>query len=176
MPLSLSLDQRKALVRHYIETIWDAQETDGPKYTPQHEQNEQDTRSSYTDAVNFFASPPSVYLGAERLPIPLEQMSQIVRKTFPDMHFAIIDVLGEEEKIVVRWLLRGTDLGGYKEHLPTGKSIHMTGITIFRLEHHTIVEEWIEADIAGMLNQLGFVSTPQPPRITMRRPGNIFPS
>jgi SnoaL-like polyketide cyclase len=173
MPLSLSLDQRKALVRHYIKTIWNAQEVESTNYASE---QQQETHPSYTDEVNFFASPPCVYLGAERLPIPLEQISQVVHKTFPDMHFVIIDILGEGEKIVVRWLLRGTDLGGYKDHLPTGKSIRMTGITIFRLEQHTIVEEWIEADIAGMLSQLGFVSTPQPPRITVRRPGNVFPA
>lgn len=166
MPTSLSLEQRKALVRYYLETVWNAQEC--PNYTPQ------DMHSSYADAVNFFATPPCVYFGAERLLIPLIQVCQVVRKTFPDIRFTIIDIVGEEEKVVVRWMLQGTDLGGYKEHLPTGRPMCVTGISMFLLEQHTIVEERIEADLAGMLNQLGFVSIPQPPRITMRRTGNMF--
>jgi predicted ester cyclase len=176
MSSPLSLAQRKDLVRHYLETVWNAQETDDQNYISQKAQahSQQDIHASYNDAVNFFASPPCMYLGAKRLLISLAQVCQFVRKTFPDIRFLIIDILGEEEKIVVRWMVRGTDLGGYKEHLPTGKSICVTGITIFRLEQRTIMEEWIEADIAGMLSQLGFVPTPQPPRISMRRSVDVF--
>jgi predicted ester cyclase len=116
-------------------------------------------------------SPASVYLGDERLSIPLAELRAVVRTTFPDIHLTISDLVVEEEKVVVRWFLQGTDLGGYKGHLPTGRLVRLTGITIMRMEQDSIVEEWNEIDLAGMLRQLGYVYTPQPPRITMRRPG-----
>jgi len=41
--------------------------------------------------------------------------------------------------------------GGHDRHLPTGRPIHLTEITIVCREDHIIVEEWNEVDVAGML-------------------------
>jgi len=171
MSSSLSPDQRKALVRHYVETTWNTPEADGgsnvsrPDAAP--DVSQQDMPSN-TEALD---SPACIYLGAERLSLPIAETRKALRATFPDLHLTITDLVVEGEKVVVRWLLQGTDLGGYEGHLPTGRSIELTGITIMHIENNTIVEEWNEADVAGMLRQLGFVYTPQPPRITVRRPG-----
>ncbi len=166
---SLSPDQRKALVRHYLETTWNHQKTDESNYDSQHGQDDsqQNIYASCADTI-------SVYLGDERLCAPLTQLRTTVRKTFPDIHLTITDLLVEGEKVVVRWMMQGTDLGGYDNHLPTGKAVCITGISILRLEYNTIMEEWIEVDTARMLRQLGFVYVPQPPKITMRRPGPPF--
>jgi predicted ester cyclase len=168
---SLSVDQRKALVRQYLEIAWNTQAVD--------ERNDADRpvanlAGSQQETLPYFdieLSPDCVYLGDERLSIPLAELRAIVRTTFPDIRLTISDLVVEGEKVVVRWFLQGTDLGGYEGHLPTGRPIRLTGITIMRMEHDIIVEEWNEVDIAGMLRQLGFVYAPQPPRITMRRPG-----
>ena len=161
---SLSPEQRKTLVRHYIETVWNRQEA-----VDSNQDSQQGQDDSQPEA--FCAETIRVYMGNERLSIPHSQQRDTVRKTFPDMHLTITDLLVEGEKVVVRWMLRGTDLGGYNNHLPTGKSICLTGISILCFEDNMIVEEWIEVDIAGMLRQLGFVYIPQPPKISMRRPG-----
>src|SRR5579875_541398 len=166
MSSSLTPDQRKALVREYLEHAWNTQEVEEREDMAGSRKRQQvtgDTGAEY--------SPDSVYLGGERLCIPLAQLRNVVRATFPDIRLTISDLVVDGEKVVVRWVLQGTDLGGYEGHAPTGRPIHMTGITIMRMEQETIVEEWNEVDIAGMLRQLGFVYVPQPPRITMRRPG-----
>lgn len=171
MSSSLTPDQRKALVRHYLETVWNTQAPDERSDAARnvaHLDDSQQNMPLYTDAQ---ISPASVYLGDERLCIPLAQLRTTVRTTFPDIHLTISDLVVEGEKVVVRWLLQGTDLGGYEGHPPTRRPIRLTGITLIRMEHDTIIEEWNEVDIAGLLRQLGFVYTPQPPRITLRRPG-----
>ncbi len=40
---------------------------------------------------------------------------------------------------------------------PTGKSITMTGIEIFRIEDGKIAEIWGEANLIGLMLQLGVV-------------------
>ena len=171
MSSSLTPDQRKALVRHYLEAAWNTRAADERSDAARHIANLDDSQQNiplYTDAQ---LSPASVYLGDERLSMPLAQLRTVVRTTFPDIHLTISDLVVEGEKVVVRWFLQGTDLGGYEGHPPTGRPIRLTGITIMRMEQDTIMEEWNEVDIAGLLRQLGFVYTPRPPRITMRRPG-----
>lgn len=168
---SLSADRRKALVREYLEIAWNAQEADERKDADRQVTDLDGSQQGMLSYTDVSLSPACVYLGGERLSIPLAELRAIVRTTFPDIHLTISDLVVEGEKVVVRWFLQGTDLGGYKGYLPTGRPMRLTGITIMRMEHDIIVEEWNEVDIAGMLRQLGFVYTPQPPRISIRRPG-----
>jgi predicted ester cyclase len=163
---SLSPEQRKALIRHYIETTWNHQKIDESNHDSQYGQDDSQQNISISCADTI-----STYLGDELLSMPLAELQEAVRKIFPDMHLTVVDILIEGEKVVVRWMIQGTDLGGYDNHLPTGKSVCLTGISILRLEENIIMEEWVEVDVAGMLRQLGFVYVPQPPKISMRRPG-----
>jgi predicted ester cyclase len=41
--------------------------------------------------------------------------------------------------------------------VPTGKSITMTGIEIFRIENGKIAELWGEANLLGLMQQLGIL-------------------
>jgi len=45
---------------------------------------------------------------------------------------------------------------------PTGKSVSMTGIAIYRIASGKIVEKWGEQDRLRMLQQLGVVLLPGP--------------
>jgi predicted ester cyclase len=40
---------------------------------------------------------------------------------------------------------------------PTGKSITMTGIELFRIENGQIAELWGEANLLGLMQQLGIL-------------------
>ncbi|HTK09154.1 MAG TPA: ester cyclase [Ktedonobacteraceae bacterium] len=148
MPLSLSPDQRKALVRRYLETIWTTQEK------------------------NEMSEVPCIYGTATCSMQPLGEVVKMVRATFPDVQITIIDQIVEGEKVAVRWNIQGTDLGGYQGHLPTGRAMNVTGVTMVRFEQDILVEGWNEIDTASMLCQLGFVYGSQPPRVTLKRPGS----
>src|SRR5436305_3652301 len=179
MSSSLSADQGKALVRHYLEAAWNIEQSDECSHVPQHDTALDDSEHATPSAEDMALSLGSfarIYLGAESLYMPMEEARRVVRTTFPDLRFTISDLMVEGEKVVVRWLMQGTDLGGVEQHAPTGRSMRLTGITMMRIEGQQIVEEWNEVDFAGMLRQLGFVFVQQPPKITMRRPGPQRPS
>jgi hypothetical protein len=44
--------------------------------------------------------------------------------------------------------------------LPTGNAVTLTGITILRLQDGQIVENWVEQDMAGLLQQLRLPAPP----------------
>ena len=171
MSSSLSPDQRKALVRDYLETAWNSHKTSEESDTFQHFSTQESDQQSYTSCSDAVELPTCVYVGVKRLSIPLAQVRKTIRTTFPDIHLTITNLVVEEEMVVARWMMQGTDLGGFQGHLPTGRAVQLTGMTMVHIEDRVLVEEWNEIDVAGLLEQLGFVYTPQPPRITMRRAG-----
>jgi predicted ester cyclase len=55
---------------------------------------------------------------------------------------------------------------------PTGKAVTMTGIDIIRLHEGQIVEDRVEVDQLGMMQQLGVIPTPgQSEEAPPSRPG-----
>ena len=78
----------------------------------------------------------------------------------PDAHFVIEDVIAEDDKVVTRLTVTGTQTGALQGIPPTGKTFSMKGIDIFRVVDGKIVEHWDAVDQLGMLQQLGVVSMP----------------
>jgi steroid delta-isomerase-like uncharacterized protein len=75
---------------------------------------------------------------------------------FPDAQVSVEDVIGEGDKVVTRYTIRGTHQGETEEFgPPTGKQVELEGITIHRIEDGKIVEEWERYDNLSMLQQLG---------------------
>ncbi|HEY7030438.1 MAG TPA: ester cyclase [Thermomicrobiales bacterium] len=64
-------------------------------------------------------------------------------------------VLVDGDYVTVRWTLRGTHLGEFRGVPPSGAEVTYTGISIFRIECGRIVETWDEADLYGLLQQIG---------------------
>ena len=84
---------------------------------------------------------------------------------FPDLRFTIEDEIAEGNKIAVRWTLRATQLGEYQGHPPTGKSVTVTGISIFQIANGKIQDITVSMDRLGQFQQLGWLpSLSQPPK------------
>jgi predicted ester cyclase len=79
---------------------------------------------------------------------------------FPDVHFTIEDQIEEGELVVTRWTARGTHTGNLFGIPPTGKSMTMPGISIYRIANSKLVEAWVQYDQLGMMQQLGLVPMP----------------
>jgi steroid delta-isomerase-like uncharacterized protein len=94
-------------------------------------------------------------------PAGLKRMEQRWLAAFPDMQTTVDDQFAEGDKVVTRWTGRGTHRGEMFGIAPTGKQIEFTGIFIDRIAGGKIVEHWDEADILGVLQQLGAVPSPQ---------------
>jgi steroid delta-isomerase-like uncharacterized protein len=94
----------------------------------------------------------------ERGPEDVKRFMGEFRSAFPDFHSTIEDMVAEGDKVVTRWMARGTHQGEFRGIAPTGKEIEMTGIGIFRFSTEgKVVESWDAMDQLGMMQQLGVV-------------------
>ena len=82
----------------------------------------------------------------------------------PDMHATIHDRIAEGDKVVTRKTLKGTQTGEYMGVPPGGRQIELSVIDIFRIADGKIAEHWMQADILGMMQQLGMLPPPGPPK------------
>jgi steroid delta-isomerase-like uncharacterized protein len=74
---------------------------------------------------------------------------------FPDVRVTVEDLIGEGDKVAVRWTIRGTHLGELEGVPPTGRQVTMGGIEIHRYRDGKIAEVWHYEDTAGLMRQLG---------------------
>jgi steroid delta-isomerase-like uncharacterized protein len=56
-----------------------------------------------------------------------------LRGAFPDLRVTIEDQVAEGDKVVTRWVARGTPTGAFQGIPPTGKQGQVTGINIDRI-------------------------------------------
>ena len=75
-------------------------------------------------------------------------------RAFPDMQFKIQDVIVEGDKLVARYSAKGTHLGPFSGHTPTGRNVSLTGIDIFRFRDGYLLEWWHNEDIYGLMKQI----------------------
>jgi predicted ester cyclase len=91
-------------------------------------------------------------------PEGLRQLASGMRLGFADLEVAIDDLIVAEDKVVVRWhTVRQTHTGLYRGVPPTGRSLKVTAIQIFRMEDAMIAEAWLEIDALGAARAMGIV-------------------
>ena len=83
------------------------------------------------------------------------------QNAFPDVKLTIKDQIAEGDKVVNRWTFTGTHKGEFKGIAPTGKSVTVTGIIIFKIANGKIVESWSNIDMLGLMQQIGAVPPPK---------------
>ena len=84
---------------------------------------------------------------------------------FPDLTYAIDQMVAEGDRIAFRWLMEGThtEAGGpglIGDLDPTDAAIDVSGINIARIEDGQIAEWWVEWGTLELLDQLGVISLP----------------
>ena len=102
-------------------------------------------------AVDFVGHfPAGTFQGRE------EMRSRVIahRTSFPDWTEEIEDTIAEDERVVVRFTSRGTNLGEFLGNPPTGNRIRISEVAIFRLKDGKIVEQWVYPDMLSMQRQL----------------------
>ena len=90
-----------------------------------------------------------------------KQFVSPLRSAFPDLHYIVEDQLAEGDKVATRWTCQGTHEGTFQGVPPTGKEVTFVGMTIFRVANGKIVEGWTNADMLGLMQQLGAVPAPE---------------
>ena len=109
-----------------------------------------------TDFVNHDPSAPTVR--------DLEGMKQLIlaqHAAFADLRTTIEDLVADGDKVVKRFIVRGTHTGDFNGIPATGKQFTLEGIDILRLVNGKIQEIWIGYDMLGVLQQLGVMPQPE---------------
>ena len=68
------------------------------------------------------------------------------RESFPDMKVTIVDEFGEEDKVAMRWTLKGTFQKEFLGIEPTNKQFETQGVEIFHFQNGKIKEAWTVFD------------------------------
>ncbi|MEN3284396.1 MAG: hypothetical protein V7607_5536 [Solirubrobacteraceae bacterium] len=84
---------------------------------------------------------------------------EVIRAAFPDWHSDLEELIAAGDKVVERFTASGTHQGELMGISPTGRTITLPGINIFRLQDGKIVERWGKLDMLGFMQQLGAVPT-----------------
>ena len=83
-----------------------------------------------------------------------------IREAFPDFNVEIQELIAEEDKVIQRSRQTGTHEGEFIDIEPTGNTVDSQGIVLYRIEDDQIAEAWVQANMMGMMQQLGIIEAP----------------
>ena len=135
----MSIEENKSIVRRFFEV--------GPS-------------KGDLDAANELLAPGFVL----HVPLPcspgvrgMDEVVSACRAAFQGLDVTVEDMVAEDDMVAARFTARGVHNGAFMGLPPTGKPITMTGMEIFRLERGKIAELWGEANLLGLMQQLGIL-------------------
>jgi predicted ester cyclase len=79
---------------------------------------------------------------------------------FPDIAYTVEAQLAEGDLVASRYHGEGTQLGTWRGVPATGWRVRYIGILIHRFEGGRIAEFWGQADVYGLMQQLGAIPAP----------------
>ena len=109
----------------------------------------------YLDPAFVNHDPP--FPGAPQGPEGMRQAAALFRRAMPDWHSDVDQLVAEGDTVVERFHATGTHRGELMGVPPTGRTLVLAGINVFRVEGDRIVERWGRLDELGLLRQLGLV-------------------
>ncbi len=81
----------------------------------------------------------------------------MIRRSFPDFHAEILDLIAEDDRVAVFLQLRGTNEGDYRRGAATRREGSFRAFFIWRVANGRLVENWGVADRFALLQQLGII-------------------
>jgi steroid delta-isomerase-like uncharacterized protein len=118
------------------------------------------------DTIKEMTAPEFVrYIPSNRIDIrsPEERVAWIKAHhvAFPDAHISIEELYAAGDRVIYRFIMRGTHQGEWKGIPATGNKFEMSGIGILRIENGKVVELREEPDRLGRMLQLGMELKPK---------------
>lgn len=137
----MSIEENKAFVRRYLSA--DANEIRNAKTEGNDEYHSPDLKvHSPTGDMNL-----TEYM----------DFMDVLVSAFPDCKYNAEDVIAEGDKVVCRYSFTGTNKGPFMGIPPTGNSVKIEGMGIFRISGDKFAEVWYASDVMGMMQQLGAI-------------------
>lgn len=129
----MSVAMNKATAVRFVEEVWNAGEL---------------------AVAEEVVHPDYMVPGVGQGPEAVKQNVTAFRESFPDLVWTIDDVVGEGDRVAMRLTLRGTHLGTFRGIAPTGRSVTMQEMVIWRLVDGRLHTGWFQADMLGLRIQL----------------------
>ena len=137
----MSIEQNKQIALRFAKDGWGTM--------PNWEQVWNELLSS--DIVYHFNSSPQPIIGLEAN----KEFNASLFTGFPNIKQTIEDLVAEEDKVVYRSTMEGTNTGEFLGVPPTGKSARINDFTLLRISNGQIVEWWYECNLLELMKQLG---------------------
>jgi steroid delta-isomerase-like uncharacterized protein len=144
---SMSADA-KSIVRRLYEEVWNKRKTE---------------LVTELIAPSHALQSPNVS-GASVGPQAYKRQVLLLIAGFPDLQWAIEDLIAEKDKVVSCWIITGTHKGEYMGVPATNKKISVDGITIHHVANGKIIDSYASWNIWGMMEQLGVAPALGQPR------------
>ena len=81
-----------------------------------------------------------------------------MRKSFSDIHWEIVDMAAEGDKVAVSWICSGTHDGEFMGNPPTGKKFSFSCMNFYYFnEDGKIINDVAAKGLIGLLENLGLV-------------------
>src|SRR4051812_46508517 len=132
--MATNIEDNKALVRRFIEEVFNG--------------------GNYNLIEGFYATP--------ELASHIKGDAPLLRKGFPDLHFVVEDLIGEGDKVVVRYTITGTNTGSFMGRPPSGKTATWGGATVITVKDGKFQEEWVYPDRFSAMQQVGVIPASVP--------------
>jgi predicted ester cyclase len=135
----MTIEDNKAVVRRFIEEVFvqaspeAADELAAPDFTPH--------------------SWPGVKPGIENL----KQGQQRVSAGLADISMKIEDMIAEGDRVAVRLTAHARQEGEFMGLPPSGREYTISETHIFRVTDGKVAEHWLNADMLGLMQQLGAI-------------------
>lgn len=118
---------------------------------------EESVNGGRNDLLPELIAPELAQPDGSRGPAAFEATVAALRTGFPDIHFTIEDLVAEGDRVAVRWTWTGTHTGTFRGFPATGRSVHNSGIVIYRFANGRIAAGVLETDRLGALQQIGAI-------------------
>ena len=138
---SRTLTQNKTLVRTVVEQFWSGQFDQ--------------LDSIIADQYTIHSDPGDPWEGKTLTHKDFKKRIQDTRKVFPDLRFAIKEMIAESDKVVVSWVMSGTMKGSMNGIAPNNKKMQAKGLTIYTVNKGQVWGHWQVFDRLSVYQQLG---------------------
>ena len=91
----------------------------------------------------------------------LLEFAKMYRKAIADISWSMEELVATEDKIIIRFIERGTHVGEFMGIPATGNKYETSGIGIIRIEKGKVVEFREDFDMLGLMQQLGMELKPK---------------
>ncbi len=78
-------------------------------------------------------------------------------RAFPDLVFANVETIFENDRVALYWTARGTHNGTMMNIPPSGRSVHVNGVSLLRVEGGRFARSVHLWDLAALLREIGLL-------------------